>query len=295
VPFTRAADDLHGTLWYRLPVKNMNAQARMAFFALLLPLALTAVPAGAWAPRERLEMVYDVLAGGRVAVLTLEFGVVGDSYRIASRQASAGVVRWAFPWQSTTEVRGRFDAALTVPETYRVKGEFRGKPRRVEMDFRNGELVRYEAVPNNVDDEREEVTPEQRRGALDPVSAIMAVIRQANEGRGCDARMPVFDGRQRYDIAFTDRGMADIKSHHASIFEGQARVCAFEWVPIAGRLKRAGMPPRDADRRFGRAYMAPVEADGAQAPVKIEFEAWFGTVTGHLREVRRLEQKAAAD
>lgn len=273
----------------------MPAKARTAILALLVPVALAAAPAAAWAPRERLEMVYDVLAGGRVAEFTLEFGVVGDSYRIASRQASAGVVRWAFPWQSTTEVHGRFDAAVTVPESYRVKGEFRGKPRRVEMDFRNGELVRYEAVPNNVEDEREEVTPEQRRGALDPVSAIMAVIRQANTGGGCDARVPVFDGRQRYDILFTDRGMTEIKSHYASIFEGQARICAFEWLPIAGRLKRAGMPPREADRRFGRAYMAPVEAGGALAPVKIEFEAWFGTVTGHLREVRRLEQKAAAD
>jgi hypothetical protein len=273
----------------------MPAKARIAILALLVPVALAAAPAAAWAPRERLEMVYDVLAGGRVAEFTLEFGVVGDSYRIASRQASAGVVRWAFPWQSTTEVHGRFNAAVTVPESYRVKGEFRGKPRRVEMDFRNGELVRYEAVPNNVEDEREEVTPEQRRGALDPVSAIMAVIRQANTGGGCDARVPVFDGRQRYDILFTDRGMTEIKSHYASIFEGQARICAFEWLPIAGRLKRAGMPPREADRRFGRAYMAPVEAGGALAPVKIEFEAWFGTVTGHLREVRRLEQKAAAD
>jgi hypothetical protein len=250
----------------------------------------------AWVPGERVELVYDVFAGGRIAEMSLEFGVVGSNYNISTRQTSAGVLNWIWPWQSSTDVRGRFIGRATQPEAFRVNGQSRGKVRSVEMDYRDGELLRVETIPTNQDDNRDEVTPEQRRGAIDPASAIMSVIRQINEGQGCDARTPVFDGRQRYDIVFADRGMGEVASDAASIFKGEARICEFHWVPIAGRLRRPGMPVRaDGDRRSGRAYMAEFGAGSAKAPVRIEFEAWFGTVVGHLREVRNVGQAAAID
>lgn len=250
----------------------------------------------AWVPGERVELVYDVFAGGRIAEMTLEFGVAGDRYRISTRQASAGVLRWFWPWQSISDVRGRFVGPATRPEVFRVNGQSRGKTRSVEMDYRDGELVRVDAVPPNHADDRDEVPEELRRGAIDPASAIMSVIRQINEGKGCDARTPVFDGRQRYDIVFADKGLGTVDSNASSIFEGAARICEFHWVPIAGRLRRPGMPVRaDSDRRGGRAFMAEFGAGSAQAPVRIEFEAWFGTVVGHLREVRKLEQAASVD
>ncbi|MBI3505840.1 MAG: DUF3108 domain-containing protein [Proteobacteria bacterium] len=271
-----------------------------AFFGLAI-VCLAGVPAAAqpqlaWAPSDRIELVYEVYAGARVAVMSLEFGISGDRYTISTRQASAGVVRWLWPWHSNADVRGRFLDNATVPETYRVHGESRGKARSVAMDYRDGELVRVDAVPSNNADERDEVLPDQRRGAIDPASAIMTVIRQVNEGKACDARTPVFDGRQRYDIVFKDRGLERLERTYFSAFEGDARVCEFHWVPIAGRLRRAGMPQRtEDDKRAGRALMARFGDGPAQAPVRIEFEAWFGTIVGYLREVRTLEQTATAE
>jgi hypothetical protein len=222
--------------------------------------------------------------------------VVGDTYQIASRQASVGVVRWVFPWQSRTDVSGRFLGDATQPATYRVKGDFRGRPRSVEMDFRDGQLVRNETVPENTDDERDEVTPEQRAGAIDPVSAVMAVIRQINEGRGCTSRHAVFDGRMRYDIAFEDKGPRALPRSAGSIFEGMAETCEFTWIPIAGRSRKATANRNlDEEKRTGRVFMAPLGERQVQAPARIEFETWFGTVVGHLREVRGLPQKAAAN
>jgi len=250
----------------------------------------------AWASADRLELVYDVTAGARIVELTLEFSVTGEQYRISSRQASVGFVRWVFPFESRTDVAGRFVAAATEPASYRVKGEFRGKARSVEMDYRDGALVRSEIVPGHLEDERDEVTAEQRAGAIDPVSAVMAVIRQMNEGRGCDARVPVFDGRMRYDIVFKDAGPREVPREGSSVFAGTAEVCEFAWVPIAGRSRKAtaNRKPED-DKRTGRAYMAPLGSGQVVAPARIEFETWFGTVVGHLRDVRGTVQKAQAD
>jgi hypothetical protein len=249
----------------------------------------------AWAPDDRIELVYDVLAGGRVAELTLGFDFAGMRYSISTRQTSAGVLRWIWSWESVAQVRGRFTADRTQPEKYRVVGNSRGKPRTVEIDYVNGEPARVAVEPSNRSDGREEVPVALRRGALDPASAIMSVLRQVNETGTCEGRVPVFDGRQRYDIVFKDAGTRKLEREGTSIFAGEAQVCEFSWVPIAGRTRREGAPSRvEDDRRFGKAYLAPFDNGAAKAPVRVEFEAWFGTVVGHLHAVRRTHTTADA-
>jgi hypothetical protein len=265
----------------------------MRVFPVLAAL-LAAAPAAAFTTSgERIEITFDVTAGARVAQMSLAYSATGETYEIASSQRSIGFLEWIVPWRSTTEVTGRFAGPASVPVSYRSEGTFRGNPRKVELFFEDGKVVRMETVPENREDERDEVPPDMRLGALDPVSAILAVIRQANETGACTARVPVFDGRQRYDIVFEDLGPREVPRHYASAFQGLARACEFNWVPIAGRRRNANISVAN-DRRGGIAYMAPVGIGATQAPVRIEFHAWFGTVTGHLREVRRLPAKAEA-
>ncbi len=260
------------------------------FFAVLL----AAAPASAFnTSGERIELTFDVTAGARVAQMSLAYSASGDSYEIVSSQRSAGILEWFFPWRSTTEVAGLFRGPESVPTSYRSEGVFRGNPRKVELFFENGKVVRMETVPENRDDERDEVPAELRAGALDPVSAILATIRRANDTGSCSARVPVFDGRQRYDIVFEDLGSREVPRHFASTFQGMARACEFNWVPIAGRRRNTNVTAAN-DRRGGIAYMAPIGIGSAEAPVRIEFHAWFGTVTGHLREIRRVPVKAEA-
>jgi Protein of unknown function (DUF3108) len=260
----------------------------------LFAILLAAAPASAFTNSgERLELTFDVTAGARVAEMTLAYSVTGDSYEIVSSQRSVGMLEWIVPWRSTTEVTGVFRGPDSVPLSFRSHGTFRGNPRKVELIFEDGKVVRSEIVPEARDDERDEVPLEMRAGALDPVSAILATIRKANEIGNCQARVPVFDGRQRYDIVFEDLGPREVPRLRGSAFHGMARACEFNWVPIAGRRRNANIAAGN-DRRGGIAYMAPVGIGAAQAPVRIEFEAWFGTVIGNLREIRRVPIEAQA-
>jgi hypothetical protein len=265
---------------------------RLSAFAMAA--ALFAAPAGAFTSGDRYEVDFDVTAGGRIANLTLAFSMVGQNYQFASRQTSAGVLEWFTSWRSRTEVTGFFRGADPVPTSYRTEGTFRGSPRKVELVFEDGHVVRMDTVPEARDDDREEVSPELRAGTVDPVSALVYALRVVNETGKCDARVKVFDGRQRYDIAFVDKGMKDVPRHYASNFEGAARACEFEWIPIAGR-KRNPSVRIAGEQRSGTVYLAPVADGTVMAPVRIEFTLWFGTVVGHLREVRRLPTRAEID
>lgn len=263
-------------------------------FPVLIAALLAAAPASAFTTSgERIELTFDVTAGARVAQMTLAYSATGETYEVASSQRSVGFLEWIVPWRSTTEVTGMFKGPASVPTSYRSEGTFRGNPRKVELVFEDGKVVRVETVPENRDDERDEVPLELRAGAVDPVSAILSAIRRANDTGSCEARVPVFDGRQRYDIVFEDKGMREVARHHASTFQGVARACEFNWVPIAGRRRNVNITAGN-DRRGGVAYMAPIGIGATEAPVRIEFHAWFGSVVGHLRDVRRVPMKAEA-
>ncbi len=262
--------------------------------ALGLAAALFAAPAGAFTSGDRYEVDFDVTAGGRIAHLTLAFAMVGQNYQFASRQESAGLLDWLASWRSQTEVRGFFRGADPVPTSYRVDGMFRGNPRKVELVFEDGRVVRMDTVPEARDDDREEVPAALREGAVDPVSALVYALRTVNETGKCDARVKVFDGRQRYDVAFTDKGMQRVARHNASNFEGEARACEFEWIPIAGRKRNPSIRV-SGEQRVGTVYLAPVADSAVLAPVRIEFTLWFGTVVGHLRDVRRMPARAEID
>ncbi|MFM7344986.1 MAG: DUF3108 domain-containing protein, partial [Tagaea sp.] len=220
-------------------------------FLALLALLLASAPASAFTTSgERIELTFDVTAGARVAQMSLAYSVTGDAYEIVSSQRSVGFLDWIFPWRSATEVTGLFRGPASVPTSYRSEGVFRGNPRKVELFFEDGKVVRMDTVPENRDDERDEVPLEMRAGAVDPVSAILATIRLANDTGSCSARVPVFDGRQRYDIVFEDLGPREVPRHHASTFQGVARACEFNWVPIAGRRRNANVTAAN-DRRGG--------------------------------------------
>ena len=61
-----------------------------AALGILLVLAAAGPAAGqekhAWVPGGRVELVYDVFAGGRIAEMSLEFGVAGNDYSISTRR-----------------------------------------------------------------------------------------------------------------------------------------------------------------------------------------------------------------
>jgi hypothetical protein len=81
-----------------------------------------------------------------------------------------------------------------------------------------------------------------------------------------------------------------------SVFGGAAELCEFTWIPIAGRSRRATANRNpETENRTGRVFIAPLGERGVLAPARIEFDTWFGTVVGNLREVRALPQKASAE
>jgi hypothetical protein len=263
---------------------------RKANFAALAALALSLAAPPAAASSDRMSLLYEVYSGGfHVLNFELDLALAPESYDVTARINSAGVVGWFLAWRQTSESQGRLSPDAVSPVVHRSQAEFRGRRRSVEIDYDAGKVgdVRVEP-PAREDEGRDEVPAERRREAMDPISSILSAIRRISAGQGCGGRLPVFDGRRRYDLVLTERGRAADRPQLAGGPSGRIQ-CDFVYEPIAGHNRRDADPETRDKRRIqsGRVF---AERSGALiAPVRIEIDGDWGMTIAHLREIKRAD------
>jgi hypothetical protein len=248
------------------------------------------------APADRMNLFYEVYSGGfHVLNFELDLALAPERYDITTRMRSAGFVGWFMNWKQEAGSQGLLAQDGVLPILHRSEGEFRGRRRSVEIDYDSGKVnaVRVEPPPRQ-DEGREEVPVEKRREAMDPISAILNAIRRISAGQGCGGRLPVFDGRRRYDLVLTDRGSRGPNQPQLAGAPSDRVQCDFVYERIAGHERRDADPETRDKRRIqsGRVF---AERNGAlMVPVRIEIDGDWGMTIAHLRDVRREDCTVAA-
>jgi hypothetical protein len=264
--------------------------ARRALRARVLTTALAGLLAGAGPSRADApsaaapaSLTYQVYFGGlRALALRAEIGVSGDFYRVRLEARTQGMIDWVVDWTARAWSEGAIRGGALQPARHVTESMMRGSRRDAALTFQPDGSIDTLVVPSAADDDREPVTPEQERGALDPISAVLIAARVVAAQHSCDQRLPVFDGRRRYDLEFRDGGREVLKASEYSNFSGEATLCLFRYVRIAGYQKTGRWNnPRDHDRIY-RTWLAPVVSGLPPLPVRIEAEGAFGTVLVHL-------------
>ncbi|MBI3452563.1 MAG: DUF3108 domain-containing protein [Rhodospirillales bacterium] len=254
-------------------------------------MAAPATAASAADAAKRIGLVYDIYSGGlHVLALDLDLGLGLDTgrYDVTAKISTAGFLAWFLDWNQVTRSEGTLGEGGVAPDLYRMNATFRGNARMIEIVYRNGQVAVVRAEPSAKDDgEREVVAEAQRRDTLDPMSGVLAVIHATSEGKGCNGRVPVFDGRRRYDMVFVDRGERQFSASRYSVFDGRAKQCDFVFESIAGFERRR--PENEERRRLqsGRAWISPVMPGAPATPVRIELDGDWGMTIAHLRDIRR--------
>lgn len=253
-----------------------------------------AIPGGARAAAlepGRVALTYEVYSGGfHLLTVDLDLAMVGERYGVTTRLQTAGFLSWFLTWSQVSASEGTILNDTMAPVRHRSEGQVRGRKRSVEIDYDKGQVSAVRVDPPPVDDEdRDEVPLAMQREGVDPMSAILGAVQRLSAGRGCDGRLPVFDGRRRYDLILTDRGRRDMPETRYSMFAGEAVQCDFTYEPIAGHIRRRPDPERNEKRSIqsGRVYAA-VATGSLVMPVRVEIDGDWGITVAHLRDVRRI-------
>jgi hypothetical protein len=267
----------------------------------LLATALLLAPGSALA--ETYALGYDVYVGGvRLGRMTLETEREGDAYRVGvgakPNDLINALVKWSYAAESSGAIGG---PAGVTPQRFEARRSARGRDWSTGLEYGPGGAVTPRWDPAPSEEDATAVPPDQRTGTIDLLSAS-AVLSLAAEAQGgsCAARVPVYDGRRRFDVVGVPAGKRRIEKSDYTVFEGEAWGCRVEIHPVAGFRKAKGkgddfwtVAPDGKPRSF-MLWLARPDADGPVVPVRLEAkEVFYANILGHLVSVERREGASA--
>lgn len=110
-----------------------------------------------------------------------------------------------------------------------------------------------------------QVKPDQLKRVLDPLSAVMA-LSLGNISKPCDQKLPIYDGKQRFDVVFTPVRRA-----------GADHVCNVRLVPVSGH--KPGEGSTSVVNGKIELVMRPVPKANITIPYSVTVPTIVGTAT----------------
>jgi len=178
--------------------------------------------------------VYDINFNGfNVGTFEFQSQSEEESYSLTGN-AQLSLLLGAFTWIGETRTFGLIANHMPKPAAFAFDFKANSKVGSTKMDFADGVVadIRHSPPPVPKPD-TVPVRQQHLRGVLDPLSAIMVVARGSNPNP-CDRRLPIFDGKERFDLVLSYKGQMKVNEQQPSGQPAMAHVCRVKYQPIAG-------------------------------------------------------------
>ena len=237
---------------------------------------------GSVAPAAAAELNYSLyLLAVPLADATFTLDQNVSAYRMTMSFHTIGLADLVASDQLAEHITGRIENDRLLPYDYSSSSRLRGQDRLVSLIWRDGTPVATAIVPPNTT-EREEVPPSMLPNTIDPLSAIVLMLRQVARTGRCDSSARTYDGRRVSLFEAKTIGEEDLPASHRSSFAGRALRCDFSERTLAGARIGSGHD-EDAKERPGELWIAPIVPGGPRLPVRATVATrWFGDATVYL-------------
>ncbi|MDE0781224.1 MAG: DUF3108 domain-containing protein [Alphaproteobacteria bacterium] len=236
------------------------------------------------------SLTYDVYKGGfRALQLDFFVGITGDEthtrYDTKVKMETAGLVGALFNWRFDAISKGTWRKGEIVPERYHTANVWRGNEREVTINYKDGVASKVSAEPPYSEEDMKKVSPSMIPGAVDPTSAVTAlVLNSALHGR-CKPETPIYDGRRRYDANMSVLEPRKLKPSNFAPFAGLAEGCRMTFKRIAGfKPDKKRLQNLEVDVWSAEVGLAP-----GRVPVRLELVTPWGKGFAHLVRAQNAE------
>lgn len=253
-------------------------------FALLAGMSLAAgvVGSGAAMAAEtwpaNVRALYEINFNGfNVGTFEFESQAESQSYTLIAN-ARLSVLLGAFTWNGETRSFGSIVNQAPKPASFTF--DFRSNLRAgsTKLGFSDGAVTNISNLPPMIPSVPTIPVREQHlKGVVDPLSAIMMLSRSPSADP-CDRRIPIFDGKERFDLLFSHKGEMRVTEQAPSGQPALAHVCRVRYLPIAGHKI-------DNDTKFMAANDAievalrPIPSANVFVPYQISIPTMAGSAT----------------
>ena len=260
-------------IWLMDPVPHPVPRGLGA--ALLVMFGLIAGPATAG---DHISMRVEVYALMGLHVLTLNTSVdeAGDRYAINMQYATTGIAGLIVDQTTRAMAVGRLTPASAQPESFRSETRRNGVQRHDQVDYRPDGSVEGSSTRIAFD----ATTPAATRGTVDNLTAYFRLERQLAARGTCALTVPVFDGRYRYDLVFTDAGKQALSPEGGQRLESMTIACR-----MARHDRGASEPEQSEGAKQGIFWYAPLLPGDVVVPVRMQLETQIGSVDAYLAEL----------
>ena len=244
------------------------------------------VPQARAASENDLALGYAVYVGGVQALslgIDLDTGMQAYDMKLALR--TEGLIGRIFPWSMQAFSRGRFADDRVRPANAGQRSLWNGRERATDMVYRQDGTIEVTAIPPRDDRMGPPVPVEQMTGTVDLVSAILSVLKHLQGGEPCQASVPVFDGRRRYDFNARPAGSTVLRKTPYLKFEGEATACRIFLRPVEGPARRGVIDLTDENAIM--VWIARLVPDLPPVPVRLDMDTDLGAVRAYLANARR--------
>jgi len=232
---------------------------------------------------EGFALTYDIYTGGlRALRFDFEVDLADHGYETRIRLQTSGIIGLWFNWSLEASSAGDWRNGEIAPEKYRSANVWRSGQRTVAIDYADDGERTVMAEPPYSEEDIKLVDPSLIPGAVDPTTAVTALVLTSAIDGACRPRTAVYDGRRRYDANMEALPPRDLKPSNAAPFAGRVEGCRLTFERIAG-FKPDRKRLQDMEVAI---WLADIGVEPGRVPVRLELSTPWGNGFAHLVRAR---------
>ena len=258
----------------------MKARRATGFPRLAGMLLCVAAPMAAANAADRITIKIDVIGplGMRVLEMRSLLEENPGRYAVSVDYATTGLAGLVIDQKTYAVAHGQLVPGSAIPASFRNHTRRNGVERDSRVSYAADGTVQGSSnpPPSNI------VAPAAARGTVDNLSAYLRLERQLATKGTCALTVPVFDGRHRYDLVFTDGGQQMLKPQGGQNFEGIATACK-----MTRHNRTVDESEKDEGAHEGTIWYARlIPGSDMMFPVRMKLSTHIGTVDAYLAELQ---------
>ena len=246
--------------------------------AFIAAVTVAGVACGPARAQGKVEAAYRAtLAGIPIGSGSWIVDIGSKHYASAASGRASGLMRVLVSGEGSSTVRGTVKQGRLIPTIFAANIHSHDSYEvRMEMSGGNVRALKNEP-PVMESPDRVPLTDTHRRGVLDPMTALMISVPGTGEvvsGEACHAKLPIFDGRQRFDLSLSFKRMEAVDTEKG--YRGPAVVCSASYVPIAGHRPGRYVIRYLQETRDIEIWLAPIAGTRVLIPYRVSIPTLFG-------------------
>lgn len=170
-------------------------------------------------------------------VVRFDLDSSGETVHAKARIKSNGISRIFSEYSVQAEGEARAGSGAVQPVRFRMVREKDDSRKEATLTWNEQGEISYEPKIKKPE-LRQKVNEALGKDVADPLTVILRM--GASGSDPCPSVHQVFDGRDVYELAFTDKGRGKLAEETA--YHGDVQRCEVRWTPVAGRAMEKKLP-----------------------------------------------------